>query len=255
MFCIICGLLDEVKNMSRINLYRMQFDAVLGMLKDYQIELESQLTRMQKDEADRIHTILKSIEDEDERYVNETIIGDEYHFTYEVMFPRSQRYSFVVLLFLNLENLLTRFSDGIKRRDGHQIRANDLKGDIIARSRMYLHKIANVPALPQDAWENIEDLSKVRNCIVHTLGEVSLSSDQKRILDIATQGIGLSIGDSDINEGFIVLEPIYCEKVVKDVSLLINELFDKAGYLPGLTMSPSTEPQTVHNTQIHDADK
>ncbi len=152
------------------------------------------------------------------------------------MFPRSQRYSFIVLLFLNLENLLTRFSDGIKKRDGHLIRANDLKGDIIARSRMYLHKIAKIPDLSQSIWEAIEDLSKVRNCIVHTLGEVALSSDQKRIRDIATQGTGLSIGNSDLNDGFIVLEPAYCEKAVKDVYLLINDLFDKAGY--SLSMVP-----------------
>jgi hypothetical protein len=212
----------------------MQFDSVLRMLKDYQLELESQLTRMQKDEASRIDAFLKTIEDPDEQYAEETVIGEEYHFTYEVMFPRSQRYSFVVLLFLNLENLLTQFSDGIKRRDGHLIRANDIRGDIVARSKMYLHKMAKIPDLSQGTWDNIDDLSKVRNCIVHTLGEVKLSSDQRRIQDIAAQEVGLSIGDSGLHEGFIVLEPAYCEKAVKDVSLLINELFNKAGFSPSI---------------------
>ena len=212
----------------------MQFDGVLNMLRDYQLEMELQLSDMQKDEAARIDAILKTIEDDEERYLQESAIGDEYHYTYEVMFPRSQRYSFIVLLYLNLENLLTRFSDGIKKRDGLQIRANDLKGDIIARSRMYLHKIAKIPDLSQNAWENIEDLSKVRNCIVHTLGEVALSSDQKRIRDIATQNVGVSIGDSDLDDGFIILEPVYCGIGVKNVTILINELFDKAGYSPSI---------------------
>ena len=214
----------------KFSVLTLEFDGIIQMLRAYQYEMESQLGKLQKEEAVRIDTLLESITDQDERFVEEIAAGDDYNFTYEIMFPRSHRYSFVVLLFLNLDNFLTRLTDSIKKRDGHPIRANDLKGDIVARSRMYLHRIAKVSEPAAKIWENIEDLSKVRNCIVHTLGKVELSTDQKRIRDIATTGTGLSIGDSGLNDGYLVLESSYCEKAVNDVETLFIELFSKAGY-------------------------
>ncbi len=216
-----------------INLFRIDCEGTIEMLRDYQITMETQLVQIQKQETARVTKLLGEIEDDDDHYIHQDIAADEYHYTYEVMFPRSMRYSFIVLLFLNLEDLLNRFCDHIKERDNISIRSIKLKGDSVERSRTYLHRLARVPGLDSAIWECIEDLSKVRNCIVHTLGKVDQSSDQMRIKDIAKQGIGLTIGDSDILEsGQIVLTPDYCRKAVNDASVLIRELFDKAGFGP-----------------------
>jgi hypothetical protein len=219
----------------KVNFFRIDFESTIDILRDYQVTMEEQLTHIQKQEVAHIAALLKGIEDEEEAALQEDLAGDEFHCTYEIMFPRYMRYSFIVLLFLNLESLLTRFCDSIKRRNKIAIRSSDLKGDSVARSRTYLHKVAAIPELMAPVWNSIEDLSKVRNCIVHTLGKVELSSDQTRIKDIARQGIGLSIGDNGLEEGCIVLNPQFCIKAVDDVANLIKELFDKAGYGPAVS--------------------
>lgn len=216
------------------NFFRIDIDANLDMLRSYQADMQRQLEIIQKDESDRIKGVLTTIEDLAEQEFYLDTAGDEFHYTHEVMFPRSQRYSFIVLLFLNLERMLTRFCDHVKKEGKHEIRVTDFKGDIVARSRTYLHKYAKVPEADKRFWDAIEDLSKVRNCIVHTYGQVEHSSDKKRLQDIANMNHGLSIGDYDLDQGHIVLEPGYCEKAILDVSALMTELFDKAGFPPAI---------------------
>ena len=222
------------------------------MLRDYQITMESQLKAIYEQETARITHLLNGIEDEESRAINLDIVADEFHYTHEVMFPRSMRYSFIVLLFLNLESLLNRFCDDIKERNSIEIRSAKLKGDSVERTRTYLHKLAKVPEINPTIWGKIEDLSKVRNCIVHALGKVDESRDQIRIKDIAKQGIGLTIGDSDVFEaGHLILTPDYCANAVNDIASLIRELFDKAGYEPATGFWGGGA--TAYNTANNDA--
>jgi len=218
----------------KIDFFRADIESNLDMLRSYQHDMDNQLAKIQQEESDRIDAVLARIEDEDEREMYLASAGDEYHYTHEVMFPRSHRFSFIVLLFLNLEDILTRFCEYIKKRDKHEIRVTDLRGDIVGRSRLYLHKFAKLPEISQQLWGSIEDISKVRNCIVHTLGQVDLSNDRKRLQDLAGLGLGLSIGDADLDRGRLVLEPVFCERAVSDVSALMKELFEKAGFPPAI---------------------
>jgi hypothetical protein len=218
----------------KIDFFRADIESNLDMLRSYQHDMDNQLAKIQKEESDRIDAILARIDDEGEREMYLASAGDEYHYTHEVMFPRSHRYSFIVLLYLNLEDILTRFCERIKERDGRALRVSHLKGDIVERSKLYLHKFAEIPNIPDQIWDSIDDLSKVRNCIVHTLGQVEPSRDRQRLHDLAKMGRGLSIGDADLDRGRLVLEPVFCERAVSDVATLMEELFDKAGFPPAV---------------------
>ncbi len=61
----------------KFNPFRMEFDSVLHMLRDYQLEMESQLVRMQKEAEDRNEAFLKNIQDEEELNAEESILRDE----------------------------------------------------------------------------------------------------------------------------------------------------------------------------------
>jgi hypothetical protein len=70
------------------------------------------------------------------------------------------------------------------------IRMKELSRDDIKRAKNYLHKISHIPEVN---WIPIEDLAKVRNCIVHAMGDVKLSSDRDYLRQLASKHIGLSI--------------------------------------------------------------
>ena len=218
----------------KINFFRADIESTLDMLRSYQHDMDGQLAKIQKEESDRIEAVLARIEDEGERDMYLASASDEYHYTHEVMFPRSHRYSFIVLLFLNLEDILIRFCEYIKERDKHELRVTHFKGDIVERSKLYLHEYAKIPEISQQIWDSIEDLSKIRNFIVHTLGQVELSRDKQHLQELANMERGILIGDVDLDRGRLVLEPVFCERAVSDISTLLKELFDKAGFPPAI---------------------
>jgi hypothetical protein len=215
-----------------INFFRIEYESTIEMLSDYQNTMEIQLAEIQKNEKKRIKERLEEIGEDEDQYYSESMLVEEYNYHYEVMFPRSLRYSFIVLLFLNLESMLNKFCDSVKKTKNISIRSKDLKGDSVERSRTYLHKVSAIPEIESVIWDNIEDLSKVRNCIVHTLGDVNLSNDQRRLRDIAIHGVGLTIGNNFPEDGYIILSDEYCKKGLSDISALIKEVFDKAGFGP-----------------------
>lgn len=152
---------------------------------------------------------------------------DEYAFNFRAMFPRSLRYSYIVLLFLIVESQLSLFCDILKERSSIPIRANDLKGDIITRSKTFLAQLAKL-SIEKPLWDKLEDLSKVRNCIVHTNGQVELSTDKKHLRVMASKGHGLSIGFGYIDDEILIIEPIYCTEATNDVKMFFDALFNAA---------------------------
>jgi hypothetical protein len=216
----------------KINFFRAELTSIINNLSAYLGKMEIQLDEMQIKEKEEIKKYLDTIDDDEERYAEHQLAEEAFSYNYEIMFPRSLRYSYIILLFLNLESILSKFCSAVREKNNTDLTANLLKGDIVDRSKVYLKRIIKIDGIDDNKWINIEDLSKVRNCIVHTAGRIDLSNNKDRLKQIASQNIGLSIGDSDLNEGYIVLNSEYCKTMTKQVRELVDELFDKAGYGP-----------------------
>ncbi|MDR3669172.1 MAG: hypothetical protein P4L35_20270 [Ignavibacteriaceae bacterium] len=216
----------------KFNFFRMRFENELKMLGNYQDTMEVQLVEAQKSELRLVEERIKALEAGEE----EAMILEEHEYIYGVIFPRSLRYSFIVLLFLNLESLLNEFCNAVQKKNNVALRCNEIRGESVERSKIYLHKLAKVNLIDLAFWNSIEDFSKVRNCIVHTLGKVDQSRDKLRLQDISKQGTGLTIGNAGSEEGFIILSNDYCKKIIVDVESLFRELFDKAGYGPSFSL-------------------
>jgi hypothetical protein len=89
-----------------INFFRIETEGLFRSLKDYHEKLEAQIPLIQQSELDKVQEWAKhqSVE-----YAEYDVAIDELRWNYDYYFPRSLRYSFVVLLFLVVEKQLTEF--------------------------------------------------------------------------------------------------------------------------------------------------
>ncbi len=150
----------------------------------------------------------------------------------ESFFERALRYSFIVLLHLVVENQIVQFCDELKEQRDLPLRSTEMSGDAIKRSKAYLQKVARISNLN---WTPVEDLSKVRNCIVHAFGKVELSRDESHLRQIASRGNGLSITSWNIGweeGGVLSLTSEYCASAVRDATTFFEEMFEASGFGP-----------------------
>jgi hypothetical protein len=77
--------------------------------------MELQLDIAAKDEQQRLLDWIQTLDPEDRSVMTE-VVHDKYVWTHDFLFHRSLRYSFIVLLFLILENQLYELCDEIKKR-------------------------------------------------------------------------------------------------------------------------------------------
>jgi len=147
---------------------------------------------------------------------------------YERDFPSKIRYSFVVLLFIVLETRLRAACDEISKRSSLELRESDLKGSALERARAFLKKVANLPSWDQMTLQQLIDFQKVRDCIVHTNGQIAGSRDEKRLNFLCNQNEGLSS-----EAGSLMIERHYCKKMLEISKSYFRHLFDSAGFGKG----------------------
>lgn len=209
-----------------INFFRIETEGLFRSLADYHKKLEAQIPIIGKTEFEKIQEWAKQ---ESVEYGEYDIAVDELKWEYEYYFPRSLRYSFIVLLYLVVEKQLTQLCKIIQAGDNLPIKANDLRGDIIERSKTYIHKVAGVSMNEVD-WTKLSDLSVVRNCIVHTMGEIVESKDRAYLQKMVSANIGLSTGsDEFLDNNRLQLSKEYCSTAVHNMQVFFDQLFDAAG--------------------------
>lgn len=138
-------------------------------------------------------------------------------------FEQKLRYSYVVLLVSSLETILEGMCDAFGDRNDVRVRLNDLRGDLIDRTKKYLRKIRQYDRdLPSTFWEPIQIVISVRNCVVHQAGNVSRSGREASLRSLQEKCEGYSVEDD-----LIVLGNGFCEwalGVVKDLQKHLQTL-------------------------------
>jgi hypothetical protein len=207
-----------------IDLFRMGVEGTQSQIHEYQSMMESQLSFIKKAEEQRLASLFPS---SDGLEVEFDLALDDFRWTHEFMFPRFFRYSFVVLLVLLLENQLNGICRMMRERHSLALKCSDFAGSPIERCKIYLGKYAQIP-LNETSWRSMEDLVLVRNCIVHTLGQVTLSRDATRLREITGQGLQIKddFGETDI----LVINSEYCDRAAIEEKRFFTELLDAAGF-------------------------
>jgi uncharacterized protein YutE (UPF0331/DUF86 family) len=126
----------------------------------------------------------------------------------EESFKRNLNYSFITLLYSFLESSLNDLCSFLKEQKNLDLNFNDLNREGIIRAKNYLEKVCKLcfSAIGNE-WNEIEKLNKIRNCIVHTNGNVEKFRQTTKIKNIAehTKYIELENDYLVVNNNYIML--------------------------------------------------
>jgi hypothetical protein len=209
------------------NLSLTTFDS----LNDYFETIDQQLMTVKEGDRKRINGDIKELElDEEQRYAEWDLALQKHTTTYDMLYTNFLHYSFVVLLFLVMNDWLHRLCLAVEDiKNPPNPVPNNLKG--------YKQYLTDAQVLVDDRlWEVADNLQKVRDCIVHTSGNVSRSRDKKHLRTMAQRKMGIKISSrTDIDDeeplylenDMLIIQPAYCKSTISNIKLLIEGLCDK----------------------------
>ncbi|MBI5028921.1 MAG: hypothetical protein HZB51_00160 [Chloroflexi bacterium] len=206
---------------------QIEVESVLKHLAEYHKLVEATIA---KDMTDKTENLFQSEDEYDPALFDVEL--DEAKWIYESYFPRFLRYSLIVTTVMILETQLAELCDVIKNKKGLAVRAKDLKGDTLSQCKKYLEDVAKV-SLIQSLWDKVIDLSKVRNCIVHAMGDMELSNDRIRLRDLVKANQGLTTGDtvfSGLEKNTLYISPDYCMLSIENIRQVFEDIFKSAGF-------------------------
>lgn len=204
--------------------------ATLDGLAQYYETTESQLQHVKQKEYSQIISKIRSwkLSSEDE-WTEWDIAMQEHTAKHDMLFTNFFRYSFVVLLFLIVENKLRELCEIVGKLKVKTPPA--AKKDIMKQYKRFLED-AGV-SIAQQVWESVHDLNKVRNCIVHASGNVARMAGEEYLRILARRDPSLAISGYDyegndsplyLEENMLILAPDYCSHAVADVRRLFDDL-------------------------------
>ena len=136
-------------------------------------------------------------------------------------FQRYFRYSLVVLIFSILEYFLREACDIVKRFKKLELSPNDLKGQGIERVKNFIVKACKIP-FPSNSseWNFIQDLLKVRNCIVHANGKVDEYKEPEKLKDIINRIDHLALDQ----HGYVIIKKELLFKLLNNIKEPLNKV-------------------------------
>lgn len=209
--------------------------ATLRGAKEYYEIGEAQLTAARKADVERIQAEIRSLGLGMESAYNEWCLERQSHeATHEMLVPNFFRYSFLVLLYLIIENKLKDLCEAMQSMKSlTRLVPTGRKVTV----HTYIEYIIHDAGINGLNWEAVYDLNRVRNCIVHASGSVHKRDDEAELREIASRVSGISISGKDskwiddlqplyLEDHMLVLEPQYCRRVASDVEQLFTSICD-----------------------------
>ena len=138
--------------------------AVRG-IEDYYEAAESGLRAIEDKELAQIRDMAAA---QNWEYDDWAVAKQEHEMTFDMLVPNYFGYSCIVLLYLVLESKLKEMCE-IAHNAAPDKPLPDFGQDFVRRCKRYLK---DAVGFSTQRWGHVEDLSKIRNCIVHTSGKV-----------------------------------------------------------------------------------
>jgi len=205
----------------KLDWFAYEVSRALELHMEYMAKMEEQLADAQRKASDK----LRSAGLDWEEFGTEEQVYED---VYLREFPKDLRYSFVVLICILLETRLTAACDEIQSRKHLALKANEFRGDAFDQAKRFLKKVAGLD-LKDGTWEAIDFLKTVRNCIVHSAGDVSRSRDAAKLEQANERWPGFKIDDDTKS---IVLQMEFSEFALKAAEQLFKEIFKEGGFGP-----------------------
>jgi hypothetical protein len=189
-------------------------------LADYIWKARKQFNKLRKEEWEKLNSFAEEIRPL--RWALESRRLDH-------IFPMTLHYSFVVLIFLEIENRLKITCDVIKQVRELPLRSKDLRGDTLEQCMLFLDKFVSIGREQVVNWQAISDLAKVRNCIVHTNGRVEDSKDKIYLYTLIKKHPEFFklTETSLVEEGRLMVEHNYCFTTTAKAKDFFEDIFVK----------------------------
>jgi hypothetical protein len=147
------------------------------------------------------------------------------HLHDEIITP-TFRYSTVVTLFAVVERELRRFADNSADELKANLSYKDLRGALLEQISKHSHAFRGFSLSELTTYTRVCDLQKVRDCLVHCHGDVSLSRDKAHLLRLSSPINGIFA-----HEGIdLEVSPSFIENSYSAVWLLFSEIFQRVGW-------------------------
>jgi hypothetical protein len=139
--------------------------------KDAQNEIQRNLPKWRPDNDN---------EDEIREYLFEQ---DQARLLHDETLIPMHRYSCIVMLYIVVERELRRLVDNLQVVQQQKLKVKDLKGSYFEQTKKFLDVFYNLDISQCPNYGAVEDLRRIRNCIVHCQGELALcSKDEQKYL-------------------------------------------------------------------------
>ncbi|MCF8051135.1 MAG: hypothetical protein K9L59_07850 [Desulfobacterales bacterium] len=149
---------------------------------------------------------------------------------FEKVLPMLVGYSFVMMLFSELEFRINEICRELKKRDHLPLKINDFKGNLIERFSKFLI-IANKPPLENIEKAEITDFILIRNCVVHNNGFIKNFSDPKKLRNRVNNKLHIEMAGKGNNERIRVSGRFLYSKIEFFIAMF-RRLFDALNFGP-----------------------
>ena len=197
-----------------------QSHSTLEKFRRYTQELESKF----KSDINLLDkAFVESIEGLNDNEINEVAdyFSDDY-FIIEDIHIGLYRRSTLVSIYSFLENSLNHLCKHLWHRENYPVKLNDLKGDGVTRAKNYLDKLAKVDFQSMNSeWSHIQEVNKIRNCIVHCEGNIHIARNTESLEKIINNSKHLSL-QNHLN---IKVEHEYIDLTLTKVEVFLQKLY------------------------------
>jgi hypothetical protein len=157
---------------------------------------------------------------------------------YDMLFINFMRYSFIVLANLLLEEHLYRFCLVLKEKspNSKDVPIPRVGSSSIGTYKKYISNELKV-SVPCSIWDWTDELSYVRNCIVHASGDVNRAKHKEELTALAERNVGIHISGVEPGEmtplyfgdNMLMIESRYCMRVLDRIEALFKEIMKITG--------------------------
>lgn len=197
----------------------------LKTIQEYLLTMEKQLELLRETKGALLRAECESWED-----LQAELPGFE--ITFDQVFPRCLRYSFIVFLYSVVETELEALrGELIKRRELSEgpvsVKVSPLERCKTFLSANFSFDFGSIPV-----WEKLLTLEKVRDCIVHTGGRIEVSRDRAFLEKMAKSDIGFGISEHSVFRDRLHIEQEFCVSSANAAITFFDFVFERTGFGP-----------------------
>jgi hypothetical protein len=148
---------------------------------------------------------------------------DVARYTHDQTLIPMHRYSSIIMLYSTVERELFRLVENLEKEHGPQkLKCKDIRGSKVEQISKFCEVFFSFRLADCSQYAALTELQKLRDCIIHCLGDVSLSIDKDFLVKLGQKRKGLFVyPNNDIH-----IDEECLEQFLKDVWSFFVSVFD-----------------------------